>query len=384
MNHKELEDAIQVQCYVREKIVERNTGIQALRLIRQKNIELKDALATLEAQEHSEPSTRLGDLLVESNIVTREQLEEALLSNHSSGLPLGRILVLSGVVTDPVLVAALNAQMVLRKGAIERKDAIRAIQTAAQKESGGTQAAGASPDSIRPEPIKPSQTITLPARESFLERLLVGAQIVSDAQFDRAMRVAYDKQSDVGTVMVQLNLIDSSTLSMAREMQRLVSEKFLDAEWCVQSLKDAHRERNANRAPVDATPAGIDAKEIEAPEQTAAPNGVKEISFSEFLTLCKIATAEQIERAQTMCAITDLEVSAALIRTRTVSEVVIDIAERCFALVQNRDLNLEEGVFSFDFLNRQVVERETRLVEAAELLGFQSGIWALHDSLTVV
>jgi hypothetical protein len=376
INHKELEDIIQVQCLVREKIVERNTGVQALRLIRQRNIELSEALAMLESQEHAEPSTRLGDLLVEAGIVTREQLEDALASNHSSGLPLGRVLVLSGVLTDQLLVAALNAQMVLRKGAIERKDAIRSISSAAHKPAAATP---------QPEPIavrEPTPTITLPARESFLEMLLIGAEVIREADFAQAMRTAYEKNSDVGAVLIHLNLIDATTLSMAREMQRLVSEKFLDAQWCVQSLKDAHRERGLKGPAASMTPAGAD-KETEVPLSADAPNGTKEICLSEFLTLCKVATPEQIERAQTMCAITDLGVGAGLIRTRTVPEVVIDIVERCFKLVSEKELSLEEGVFAFDFCNRQVVEKENRLVEAAEMLGFQSGIWALHDSLAV-
>lgn len=346
VNHTDLQNALQLQCLLREKIIEKPVGIQALKLTRHRKIELRDALLELESRDRTEPSTRLGDLLVEASIVTEQQLEEALTCNQSSGLPLGRILVLSGALTDQVLVAALNAQMLLRQGTIQRLDAIRAIIASTKRKTS------------TPNTMSPNETLKLPPRESFLEDLLVHAEIVTQQDFERAVRTAIDVGTGVGAALVHLGLVDIPTLEMAREMQRLVEDKFLSRAWCIQSLREICNDREAKGADAECAPPVKDkdkAPQVEVQSRTP-PNQPKEFSLPEFLVLCKVDNASETE--------------------------VLDLVSLCFNLIQNERLSLDEAVFAFDFCNRRVNETNSRLIEAAEILGFTSGIWAVHDSLS--
>lgn len=374
ISHVDLQNALQVQCLVREKIIDKQTGVQAMRLTRFKHIDLKDALTSIQSDECSEPSTRLGDLLIEAGILSTDELDEALICNQSSGLPLGRVLVLSGFLTDQLLLAALNAQMVLRQGAIERKDAIRAIAAASQK--------APAPVPITPPmvPADERETLVRPSRDSFIEKLLIGSGIITEEQFSNAMKLAFEQKCDAGTMLLKLKIIDSATLGMAREMQKLVNENFLEPEWCVQSLRQAFQERDSKgdageSAPPSATESGQAAK---SPEQTSAP---REVDLPDFLVLCKVTSREAIERAQKMCAGTQFDIPSALVRTNAASQPVIALANQCFQLVAKDEMTLDEAVFAFDYCNRQVNEKDVQLLHATEMLAFQTGIWALHDAL---
>jgi len=54
---------------------------------------------------------RLGDLLVENNVITQQQLEDALEQQKSTGLKLGRVLVEGGYVAEDDLLRFLSAQL---------------------------------------------------------------------------------------------------------------------------------------------------------------------------------------------------------------------------------------------------------------------------------
>ena len=59
----------------------------------------------------SQPRVRLGELLVEAQIITREQLDEALLLQKKDGRRLGTLLVESGYVTETQVTQILSQQL---------------------------------------------------------------------------------------------------------------------------------------------------------------------------------------------------------------------------------------------------------------------------------
>jgi hypothetical protein len=61
--------------------------------------------------EGSEPARRLGELIVARGLITREQLEDALLEQQVSRKRLGTILVSNGAITPPDLTEALVSQI---------------------------------------------------------------------------------------------------------------------------------------------------------------------------------------------------------------------------------------------------------------------------------
>jgi len=76
-------------------------------------------LVTQRAQ--TERKTRLGDLLLRSNIIQRDELDAALRLSKSRKIQLGQALVELGIVKESLIVHALRIQGLLREDAIETK-----------------------------------------------------------------------------------------------------------------------------------------------------------------------------------------------------------------------------------------------------------------------
>ena len=57
---------------------------------------------------------QLGDILLESGLVSRDQLDAAVIEQNRLGRSLGRVLVDQGVLTEAQLVASLATQIGMR------------------------------------------------------------------------------------------------------------------------------------------------------------------------------------------------------------------------------------------------------------------------------
>lgn len=77
---------------------------------------------------------RIGELLVEAELIGADDLTVALQQSHKSEVPLGQILVQSGIISQWVLRAGLQSQLLVQDGVIPCTVATRALKLVAQKE----------------------------------------------------------------------------------------------------------------------------------------------------------------------------------------------------------------------------------------------------------
>jgi hypothetical protein len=81
--------------------------------------------------ENNDPrTTRIGELLVEAGMLSQDDLDDALEIAQDSRQLIGRVLVMSGFITDPQLQVALKAQEQMRTGQLEFDVAIKTIRLA--------------------------------------------------------------------------------------------------------------------------------------------------------------------------------------------------------------------------------------------------------------
>ena len=92
------------------------------------NIDDGDGIAKADITKVKAPQTKkLGEILLEENLITKEQLEIALAEGKAQGIPLGSVLVKMGFVTIKDLKEALGAQMGLKYATAEQ---LKALPTA--------------------------------------------------------------------------------------------------------------------------------------------------------------------------------------------------------------------------------------------------------------
>ena len=90
----------------------------------------------------ADPSTPLGELLLGAEYISQHQLDAALIEQKKSGLPIGRKLVLSGVLSESLISAAVNAQIMVRNRRLRKEQAIDVLKEARKRQVSTVQGKG--------------------------------------------------------------------------------------------------------------------------------------------------------------------------------------------------------------------------------------------------
>jgi len=126
-----LQYAIEAQSLVKDGLLDLDTATVALKNAYENNINLQTALADLRwAPKKDVVSNKLGEILVDSSMVSQSQLDHALQTSFETGMPLGGTLVLQGVLSAQLLPMVLNAQEQIRDGKITRAGAVENLKIA--------------------------------------------------------------------------------------------------------------------------------------------------------------------------------------------------------------------------------------------------------------
>jgi hypothetical protein len=126
-----LQYALEAQSLIKDGLLDYDTAINALKNAYASQRSLQDALVDLRwAPRKDVSSNKLGELLMDSNMVTQAQLDQALQASFESGMPLGGTLVLQGVLSAQLLPMVLNAQEHIREGKVSRTQAVENLKSA--------------------------------------------------------------------------------------------------------------------------------------------------------------------------------------------------------------------------------------------------------------
>ncbi|HIA55036.1 MAG TPA: hypothetical protein EYN91_23630 [Candidatus Melainabacteria bacterium] len=79
-------------------------------------------------------SVRLAELLTEAGYISQKDIDEAMQIGKETGMRVGRVLIVSGWLSENQLVAAVKAQTLVNNGKISRGAAVRALKIADEKE----------------------------------------------------------------------------------------------------------------------------------------------------------------------------------------------------------------------------------------------------------
>ncbi|MBA3995103.1 MAG: hypothetical protein C0469_16415 [Cyanobacteria bacterium DS2.3.42] len=153
--------ALEAQSLIRDGVVPPDVGIEALGIAARDRQPIAEALKRMDRhpQASSGSTNRLGELLVDANIITTDQLNQALKISVESGLPLGGTLVTQGIIHASLLPTVLRAQEQIRDGVLPRDAAIEELK-AAMKIWAKAEAAMKRTDYAVEQPLKPSSVMS--------------------------------------------------------------------------------------------------------------------------------------------------------------------------------------------------------------------------------
>jgi hypothetical protein len=126
-----LQASLQAQIVINEGLVSVDVAGEALRLVTRDQKTLEQALQQLNVAPdyQRDLSNHLADLLLDSNIVSQEQLDQAMQTSNEADIPLSGALVLQGVLSANFFPSILRAHDQIRSGQMQREEAIEELKS---------------------------------------------------------------------------------------------------------------------------------------------------------------------------------------------------------------------------------------------------------------
>jgi len=223
LKSSDLKAGIEAQSAIRDRSVDREAAGKALEKACSEGLTFNEALNAVGAAPESIPTNRLGELIVDSGLLTAEQCKMAIDKSLSTGLPLGRILVTNNLISEDTLVNLLEIQMRVRDQMLTREQALALI--------------AAGPDQLNEQHMQAQGQKTVRLGE-----LLVRARILSRTDVINVLEVGLHANEKIGQLLVGFGFISPFLLECALNLQQMVENKFIRTDEAAKCLKhiEAH------------------------------------------------------------------------------------------------------------------------------------------------
>lgn len=334
--------AVELQTLIRSNKITIELAGQALKMANQTGISLSDALTKCGWQDTDlaaqKRSIKLGDILVDSRLVTPDQLEAALVQANNTGLPFGRMLVLCGVLTDGLLACALNAQILLRDDKITKEQAIEALLAVKSRQ--------ASIEDVLVE----KGFYQLPKRQTLrLGELLVQAKLITESELLNSIEIGLINRKPIGEVLINNGyLANDEILNASLELQKMVANSQLtnlEAVGCLTLIV-------SQKLPLDQALTKLNKKEAN-----------HKLNLNYFLQFVGQIKNDDLLKATHEC-LQDNEVFQIIMeKTNIISNTALKAAQDCVMLVEDKMLTLEHACIVYDYSRKKNLSIDQCLIE---------------------
>ncbi len=323
LSEEKFKSAVQAQSLIRDSLLHFDLAIKALRIVAERNITLENALNELGwRSEYYESTNRLGNLLVDSQCATRENVDDALDECFTSGLPLGRILVLRKVISEHVAYAALTAQVLIREKQIDREQAIDGLKLCARRKA------------TIEETLDPDGMLRLKrAHVVRLGELLILAGQVQEIDLLSAVEQGLNDGQPIGQILVNANLITETTLDQALTLQQMVTKRSLDPLQAAEILRKIRSTgMSLSQALANSTP-----------QPTTFGQGIE---LPEFLRLVGLLGQKDLIKAIDTSSTVGVPIEEVFLKLELVDAATIKTAKRCLQFLKDNSLKQDQAVFA--------------------------------------
>lgn len=348
-----LRATIEVQARVRDGLIPFDHAVQALNAMAKDGISLDKAINRMGAvQEAQQPKVvltqnRLGELLMQSGLVTKEQVNDAMLKSGETGLPLGMILINNGVLSRAALNSALCAQRLIRDGKVDRTKALYALKMARMRSISLAESLQENAD------FDPN----LMPGFGFGE-LFVLAGVVSESQLLTARELEVTKDFSIEQVFVQLGYASVPCVKAANHILNMIKQGILFEDQAAQIIKSvqyasSNEELQLVLNQIDSDP------EMFMQEE-------KQVDITEILKKSGLISDKDIQIATALALANKVPLLKTLYDAKLIDEAVTHYAQELKMYLDHDLLSLEQAniVISYCLENQMTVE------ETLELFGW--------------
>lgn len=345
---RDLQSALEAQSMLRDKSVELTEALRCLKIAYKVGAPFRDILNEYASPKRSQ-SSKLGELLVESGLVTYEVLAKAVEQSNTTGLPLGRMLVLHNILSNDLLNAVLDMQVRVRDEMMTRAEAIASL-----REKAGLEPVQAEPSvEVQAAAIKP-----VPARKKGvrLGELLVMAGVLTETDVMNALEWGLVNQQTIGQVLISRMLVSQNILDGALELQKLVDKGELSSTRASECLARVH-----------SGGATLEEAIREVKEEQAASG---DISFDELLSLANVLTEDELDDAFDISTKSAAVIGKFLVLTGHLDVPTLQAALRCYQLISKGLIGRDDAVVTLDYCLHHSPEGPVKFDDALKELGW--------------
>lgn len=184
---------------------------------------------------------RIGELLMQSEILSSDFIRDALERFEQRGLPIGKVLVMSGYLTESELRQALEVQSLVNDGHLPLELGVTVLRVA-HKEHISLNDAFQRSGLVQPEDQETNR----------LGQLLVAAGIVTDRDLEEALQINVRTGLPLGHVFCFHGYVSQAILYTALQVQESIRRNAIGRPEAVLGLNAAaKRERNLERLEIN-------------------------------------------------------------------------------------------------------------------------------------
>jgi hypothetical protein len=342
-----LQAAVQAQSMLKDGLIDLETALGSLRVISRDALSLDQALSKMGwAQPVNQVTNKLGDLLIEAGLVSRAQLEAALVQGDSTGLPLGRVLVTNGWLSEQLLSSALNAQILVRDRRVSRDQAISSLRAALERQV-----------PIEQTLAETGVSLHLANETLRLGELLVMAKLLDEEKLMQAVELGLVNEQPIGQVLVKNGMVSEKVLQTALAIQSMVTKGELRKVQCGRVLELVNTENLSLAEAVERV-------------QPTPPRETSNLPLYQFLQLAGVIGPPEIEEALKVGSRDTNLMGQMLMMTGALDQNLLGIAMNCSSLMAQGILKTEQAVIVLGICWKS----KATLEEAFKQLGWSSAI----------
>jgi hypothetical protein len=341
LSEDELDAALEIQALMRQGNLTIPVATRAFALVHAGQV----LGAALEQSGWDRPAgitaypSRLGSLLFDAKIITKQQLDEAQRTSYETGMPLGRILGLMGLLSPSQLAKALELQRMVRDKSITHNQAVLDLH------SGQTQA-------IEVSLAQHGLTNQSGNKKTIrLGELLMLSGILNESDIMNALEHGLTSNKPLGDVLLDLGLVTRQILDLALEMQNAVCTGALNIHAATDAL---HYIASTGKKP-QATNDGT---------WHAALGGVREsIRLGELLKMSGFIEDDDIKQAIDLSNRYPSLIGKMLVVSGAIDEATLLSALRCQFLLRNGHVMLDDAVKALQFAKTRQLSLDDAIEE---------------------
>ena len=286
----------------------------------------------------------IGDILVKSDLVTMAQFAEAMPVSVKTGMPVGKVLISSGYLTEERLRQVLSVQSLIRDHILSAELGLDALRL------------------VSKENIELSDALTrLGAQSEYYEignrlgELLLEAAVIDKSELENALLSSYTTGLQLARILVLNGRILQPLASMALIGQFLIRDNKLTKEQAIVAIKDVSKNIENFYTLELALASGVGLKQINT------------LRLGELLLLAGSVSEENLALAVEQCAADEKPLGQVLTSLNQINDITLSQA-----------LTLQEMVNSGSLAPEEAVATLRKVCETGEILSK-----ALSDNLTV-